>query len=187
MFLRLAFIYSMLSFSGIAGSARSDQGKLVAIDADLQKSFPNIGHMKTSDLEHAIGEDSNIVLVDVRTDIEYAVGRIPGAIRIDPGASSKTVAELLSGRIEGKEVVFYCSVGVRSSRLANKAATGLKDLGAENVHNLSGGVFAWHNERRALENEEGSTALVHPYDRNWGKLLSRQEYVSTKPEENDAG
>ncbi len=78
-------------------------------------------------------------------------------------------------RVNGKTAVFYCSVGVRSSRLAERVAQGLKARGAVAVDDLAGGIFAWHGEARPLVDAKGPTDFVHPYDATWGRLLARPQ------------
>ena len=178
---RLAFFYFALSMPGIIGKATADTGKLHQIATDLKSSFPKIGHLSAADFAKMVEGDESVILVDVRREAEFDVSRIEGAIRISPRASAKQVSAALGPLAAGKTVVFYCSVGVRSSRLANKSRHELEALGARGIYNLSGGIFAWHNKGHPLVDDDGPTDLVHPYDRSWGKLLNHQESVSLKP------
>ena len=82
------------------------------------------------------------------------------------------------GDVSGKDIVAYCSVGRRSSIFAKDMQEALKAEGAVSVANLEGGVFGWHADRRALENENGATDLVHPYDEIWKRYVPRQDAVS---------
>ncbi len=162
---------------------QGDGSRLDGIEASLARQYDKIGHMTTQDLAARREAGANIILLDARAPREYAVGFIPGAIRVDPGASSREVMALVGDVAQGAEIVVYCSVGVRSSKLAERARPALTEAGATGVYNLRGGVFAWHNEGRGLANAGGSTALVHPYDRHWGKLLTRQDAVAMQPVE----
>ena len=66
-------------------------------------------------------------------------------------------------------ILLYCSVGYRSSRLADQ----LRRRGYSQAANLEGSLFAWANEGRPLVNAQGKAALrVHPYNETWGKLLN---------------
>lgn len=180
--LRLAIFLLVLIMPASIGRASAETGRLALIDADLQRSFPEIGHLSTAKLAEWILQATDVVLVDVRSEEEFAVGRIEGAIRLSPGASARDVSARLREVAPGTDVVFYCSVGVRSSRLANRSRKSLMELGAAGVYNLSGGIFTWHDESRPLVDARGPTRFVHPYDRNWGRLLSRQTYVSEIPD-----
>src|SRR5450432_3964507 len=69
------------------------------------------------------------VLLDVRTSAEWKVSHLPGARRVEPGAS----AEVAAGDI-GRDVpiVTYCAVGYRSGEMAQR----LRKAGYTNVQNL---------------------------------------------------
>lgn len=71
----------------------------------------------------------------------------------------------------GKTVVFYCSVGARSSAVADRVTSGLTEKGATGIRSLDGGVFAWSQQGRALEDANGATDKVDGYDPSWGRLL----------------
>ena len=68
-------------------------------------------------------------------------------------------------------MVCYCSVGYRSSIVAEKLKQFLRSQGRKDVkiYNLEGGVFQWAIEGRELEGERKTQ--VHPYSMFWGKLL----------------
>jgi len=61
-------------------------------------------------------------------------------------------------------IVCYCSLGYRSSILAEK----ISKSGLENVkaYNLEGSIFKWANENKSLEGSQ----LVHPFSYVWGLL-----------------
>ena len=81
--------------------------------------------------------------------------------------------------LKGKTVVFYCSVGVRSSALAESVKADLLAAGTKEVVNLEGGIFGWHNQSRPLVDKSGPTTFVHPYNAYWGRLLTRPELART--------
>lgn len=173
---RIFSIFAALLFSGCSPSA----DKLETIDSQLQSSFPNIGHVTPAKLSQWRAANKDVLLIDVREEDEFAVSHLDGAIRISPKATASEVAAII-GDAAGKDVIFYCSVGVRSSQLADRAKDELQGLGANDIYNLSGGIFAWHNQSRALISDAGDTQMVHPYNGVWGKLVNRQDYVSYEP------
>ena len=67
-------------------------------------------------------------------------------------------------------VVVYCSVGYRSSQLAQE----LRRQGFENVFNLEGSLFQWANEGRPLYRGKERAYRAHPYDEEWGQLLDKR-------------
>ncbi len=159
----------------------ADPSRLDALAKSLEREFPSIGHISTDGLARRLSRSNDLILIDVRPRGEFAVSHLPRAIRIRPDASSEKVGERLMESVSGRHAVFYCSVGVRSSRLADRARAELISLGAAGVYNLSGGLFAWHNEERTVQNTDGPTMFIHPFDRAWGKLLSHPEFISRQP------
>ena len=88
--------------------------------------------------------DSNVQLLDVRTQEEYDEGHIANSILVDvngPDFVEKAMAVLDANR----PVAVYCRSGRRSARAANLlTAQELK------VTNLNGGILAWQDEGKAL-------------------------------------
>ena len=72
-----------------------------------------------------------------------------------------------------RSIVVYCSVGYRSSILAEK----LQDMGFTKVYNLEGSIFKWDNEGRPLVQGKVTVRKVHPYNAHWGNLLERKYHV----------
>jgi rhodanese-related sulfurtransferase len=69
------------------------------------------------------------LLVDVRSEAEFARGHLPGAVNAPLDRFERHVEELVAG---DRPIVLYCSAGVRSSR----AARALERAGAREVHEL---------------------------------------------------
>lgn len=153
---------------------------LDAVRAQVQRDYARVQHLSGEALAEEL-KGSNVLLLDVREKDEFAVSHIPGAERVDPSIWTSTFLNGFKDKAQGKSVVFYCSVGVRSSRLAERVQAALKAAGAKSVTNLDGGVFGWHNQKRALVNAQGATDFVHPFDSHWGKLVERKELVRTAP------
>jgi len=85
------------------------------------------------------------ILLDVRTDQEFAEGHMKGAVQIDyskPDFKTK-IAEL------NKEtpVYVYCRSGGRSGG----AAKIMKDMGFKEVYNLEGGILSWQRAGKLIE------------------------------------
>jgi len=168
---------------GLAAAFAPASGGPVSLRAtieDVVRDWPDIEHITPAELDRLIAA-GKVLLFDVRTPAEYEVSHLPGAQRVAPDTPSAVFLASFGDEVSGKAVVFYCSVGVRSSRLANRVADGLKARGATSVDDLAGGIFAWHGEGRALVDAKGATDFVHPYDSTWGRLLSRPELARTAP------
>lgn len=114
----------------------------------------------------------NVALLDVRTEEEFALGHLPGAIRVEPGSSAEEILRQHQAILKGRPVVFYCAVGVRSSQVLMQTLRELAPHTDGRLYNLRGGVFRWAAEGRPLVsgNKPGK---AHPYDKDWGRLLSR--------------
>lgn len=164
-----------------AGPVVAGPFTLDAVRENVKQKYGGVDHLSTGALTQALKGGEDILLLDVREKQEFAVSHIPGAVRVDPGMWRWNFMQKFAGQARGKKVIFYCSVGVRSSELAERVSQALKDQGAAGVYNLDGGVFAWHNERRALADGKGDTVFVHPFDSHWGKLVERSELVRTTP------
>ena len=104
------------------------------------------------------------LLLDARSEAEFAVSHLPDARRVDSEQPDLTT---LGPPSEQAPVVVYCSVGYRSARLARR----LHEAGYRHVLNLEGSIFRWANEDRPLVNASGATSLVHPYDGFLGRLV----------------
>ncbi len=88
-----------------------------------------------------IVKDKDVQLVDVRTTREVAAGKIEGAVNIDYyGKNFKAEIAKLD---KGKTIAIYCRSGGRSGR----AMSILKDLGFNNIYNLSGGMMGWQSSK----------------------------------------
>jgi rhodanese-related sulfurtransferase len=116
---------------------------------------------------------SDTVVFDVREPAEHAQSHIPGARRIDPGMTAAAFMAAHGREIDGKHVVFYCAVGVRSGMMAKRVEAAALGAGAAEIANLRGGIFRWHAVGGQLVHAAGSATSVHPYDAAWGKVLDR--------------
>lgn len=152
---------------------------LSAVHDNIEQQYPEVNHLNAEDFLDI--DKSEFVVLDVRERDEFDVSHIDGAIRISPDASGSDVIDKISDIARGKDVIFYCSVGVRSSILADKSREQLNELGVRGVYNLTGGLFQWHNEGRTMVNASGETPFIHPFDSIWGKLVQRQDFIKTTP------
>jgi len=171
--MRKLFISAMIGtiLCACSGAAGSD---LNAVHQSIETRFDDIGHLNADGFSQLPAD--SYVLFDVREPAEYAVSHIDGAIRVDPAMSGSDFMESFADKIAGKDVILYCSVGERSSRLASRVYSASEQ--SVTVHNLEKGIFGWHNDRRALMRGNDTTDKIHPYDEKWGQLVNRQEETS---------
>ncbi|XP_078278120.1 sulfurtransferase Alvin_2599-like [Rhinoraja longicauda] len=149
----------------------------------IRSSFQSVQDMGSDSLVQQLAQKSgHILLLDVRSAAEYEVSHLEGAVRIDPDTSDveTVVKDLgLTASEPARDVVCYCTVGYRSSRLAQRLdqalSAGAKGSPSPRVYNLEGGLVKWANEGKPIVDSGGKpTPLVHPYSAIWAPLLQRE-------------
>lgn len=140
-----------------------------ALQWRIARKFPEVGWIKTEELARWRDDTAQPqpVVLDARTEDEFHVSRLKGAVRIDPYRPS---LRPLEGLPKDAFVVVYSSTGYRGARVASW----LERAGYANVRNLAGGIFAWANEGRPIFRGDTPAVLVHPYDQKWGWLVVGQ-------------
>jgi rhodanese-related sulfurtransferase len=143
----------------------------------IVKEHPSISHINGSNLESQLQMVDNLLIFDVREIDEFSVSHLDNAIRVDPSISAAEFATLYGHQLQNKKIVFYCSVGRRSSLLAERVEKEAITLGASKILNLENGIFGWHNQKRPLTSVIAPTNYVHPYNQKWGKLIQQKELI----------
>lgn len=132
--------------------------------ADVRAQYPTVPQVTVGELR-AQETDPAALLLDARAREEFAVSHLRGALSTPDEA---TALALLSDVEPAREIVVYCSVGLRSSDLAER----LRARGFTRVANLEGGIFAWANAGQPTYRGAERVDLVHPFDQRWGTLLT---------------
>ncbi len=112
---------------------------LATVGCQAQSVSTGVVNMDVNVADFAAGIDTaeNALLLDVRTDAEFASGHLSGATQID--FYRDDFEEALSKLDKSQPVYVYCRSGNRSG----KAAKQMKALGFKEVYNLEGGIAAW--------------------------------------------
>ena len=173
----LAFFIAALGLTLMPACAPAAES-LDGIQAEIVADFKTVNQLSAKEVL-ALDPGETLIL-DIREPEEFAVSRLPGAIRINPKSNAQS-ALLQIGDVTDKQIVVYCSVGVRSSIFAKRTQDELREMGAVSVSNLEQGIFGWHNDRRDLVDAAGETDAVHPYDENWGRYVKRREKARYEP------
>ena len=145
------------------------QGKDVAFDQMLKEHYENtVPTISPEKLNELMYKKHPIVLLDTRSNKEFAVSRIEGAIYAGfLGFNYSNIEEDL----KGKEVIVYCTIGARSETIGEKI---LKKDSTLTVYNLYGGIIQWKNSGFTVVNENNQpTEEVHVYSKSWGKWLKK--------------
>ena len=135
---------------------------------NIRTTYPDVRHVSTDSL--AAWQASSRpapLLLDIRAEDEFAVSHLKGARRLDPDTHDFTMLLNLPPDIP---IVTYCSVGYRSSAMAQR----LTEAGFTNIANLEGSIFAWANEGHPVYRNDRAVRQVHPYNTAWGLLLKKE-------------
>lgn len=168
----LARIVVALLSPALAATAAYAAPSWAELKARLRRRHPTVPQLTVLELQAWL-QDANRaapMLLDVRSAAEFADGHLAGAVRAE---TLPTALRALRALPPQTEVVIYCSVGVRSSALAEA----LIAHGVQRVRNLEGSLFEWANAGLPVAAEgDRPGGKVHPYDRDWGTLLRRDAW-----------
>jgi len=114
----------------------------------------------------------NLYILDTREEDEFNVSHLKNARQVGNfWFDMRKVYDIP----KNATVVVYCSVGVRSEKIAEK----LSASGYKNVFNLYGGIFEWINQSHPVYKQNGvQTAEIHTYDKNWERWAERGTKVN---------
>ena len=105
------------------------------------------------------------ILLDAREKKEYEVSHLRNALHVGFLTFNPKKVRNIN---KDKMIVVYCSLGVRSEKIAIK----LRKRGFTNVFNLHGGIFNWINEDFPVYNNQNiSTKKVHTFSKEWSKYV----------------
>ncbi len=116
-FSKIAWLTGAVWLTCVAPVAAGSE--LETVRAKVRAKYPSVSQISTAKLAAWLADTNrpSPVLLDVRTEAEYAVSHLPGARRADLRVSPPQIAKALE---PGRPVVIYCSVGYRSSQMAER-------------------------------------------------------------------
>lgn len=97
-----------------------------------------MANLTQEDWKTQLDNDTNAVVLDVRTDAEVAEGIIPNAIQINIYEGQGFIYKL-EELDKSKNYYVYCRSGNRSGQ----ACAIMNQLGFKNAYNLVGGILEW--------------------------------------------
>lgn len=147
---RQLLLLAIIMIAGLSHAANAQISPLPIIDQELRASFPDVASITAAELPTLLSGEERPIILDVREPEEFAVSHLQGAVRIDPDAELVDVLRAIGPDLKRRAIIVYCSVGVRSTQLAERVHIGLKSRGASRIANLSEGIFGWHNAKRPL-------------------------------------
>ncbi|MBI2390389.1 MAG: Grx4 family monothiol glutaredoxin [Deltaproteobacteria bacterium] len=101
---------------------------------DNPNAPPAVRVLRVEELRSQLQRGEELHLVDVRTEEEQAIARVPGFRLLD-----QPYARELEALPKGAKLVFMCHHGVRSMAAAER----FLERGYTNVWNVAGGIDAW--------------------------------------------
>lgn len=174
------FLMSALLSTSACADDTSNKA-LVKTHAKISKNYEGVSHIDAQALSQM--DEESYILFDVREKDEFVVSHIENSIWVDPSIKVSSFTQQYAELIGDKTVILYCSVGVRSSRLAEKLMSSMPETDKSQIYNLENGVFGWHNENRPLVSATSSTDYIHPYNRLWGRMVNRKSLWRYEPDE----
>ena len=130
-----------------------------------------VEHLGTDELAGMLAGPEAPLLFDIRTAEEFEKSFIATAVRVDPDIDSDAFVDRYGSLLAGHDLVFYCSVGQRSSELLERVESECGKAGAKSFRNLRGGIFRWYNEGRPVVDASGMTDNIDGYDPIWGMMV----------------
>jgi len=139
-----------------------------------ENNLPNTNKNKILSKQKLINNMERYTLVDCREEKEFLVSHIPNSLLI--GDFEKLIESEEYRKKLPNILIFYCSIGYRSSIFSRKH----KNLGSDTrfeVYNLHGGIFEYANNCHAVVDCKNKLMdKVHGYDQIWSSML-KPEYV----------
>ncbi len=93
-------------------------------------------HLNPFQFQDFIKENSETLIIDLRSDAEFNAGHVRGAINMNRGYVETSLAEKIPNIKDDTKIVLYC-IGGGISAMTQIA---LKEYGYKNVLDLSGGI-----------------------------------------------
>jgi hydroxyacylglutathione hydrolase len=94
--------------------------------------------LSVEELHRRLRDETDLAVLDVRTDEEWAAGHIAGARHIMGGELPERIGEV---DVDGRPLAVICDSGYRST----VAASVLERAGLEGILNVAGGMSAWRS------------------------------------------
>jgi len=129
----ILFSIQLVACSGVTTNSDQQGGN------NTEQQSQIIKDVDATQMNQLISENSEAIILDVRTEGELAGGMVPNAKHIDFYGSDFN--DQLSKLDKDKPVFVYCAVGGRSG----KAMRMMEKMGFQEVYNLKGGFPTWQS------------------------------------------
>ncbi|MGB0403585.1 MAG: rhodanese-like domain-containing protein [Salibacteraceae bacterium] len=159
----LALFFLAVSTLGYSQKVNNPEFEKV-LESNLKSDVPEIDVTTLKQFE-------DVVIFDARSEREYNVSHIKGAILLDFVSFD---INALKGYSKRGAYVVYCSVGSRSEQVTKL----LIENGYKQTFNLYGGIFEWTNlGNPVVDSNNNPTNKVHGVTKDWAKWIEKAEVV----------
>jgi len=130
-----------------------DTGAPLTREAVAEAAKAGIAFVSHAHITDRQAANPDLLLFDVRSEGDYAMGRIPGATSMPRGVAEFRIAEEV--RDADAEIIVYCATGSRAA-LVKEA------LDAQGYRNVSAhsGFESWAGDGQPVENAYGTFRLI---------------------------
>jgi thioredoxin len=142
---------------------------MVFMTACQSNAAQNTGNAKTivaSEYQKLMGQQTSLVLIDVRTPEEFAEGHLANAVNINFNGSD--FKQKIGALDKSKTTFVYCLSGGRS----NSAMNEMSEMGFREVYNLQGGILQWKANNLPLAGAAANNAWKGMTKADYEKLIS---------------
>jgi len=104
-----------------------------------------VPQITADDVKKSIDSKENVILLDVRTPVEFSRGKIGGSVNLPVD----DVAEKIIGIVPNKnqKIYVYCLSGLRS----DVAVETMIQLDYTNVFSMTSGLLMWRSKKYSLD------------------------------------
>lgn len=132
----------------------------------IADALPEVEELFPWDLEEKLGQENDLILLDIREPYEFDALHIEGSINVPRGILEsacdwdyeETVPELAAGR--EREIIVICRSGNRSVLAAHT----MQRMGFKNVASLKTGIRGWNDFEQPLLNAAGEPVDIDDAD-----------------------
>lgn len=100
----------------------------------ITKLYRSKENLTKEEVNQMIRNNTNIILLDVRSHQEYEEGHLNGAINIPTYEIYRNAPKIIKDK--NTIIIAYCTVGLRSKNAINI----LRRMGYKNLYHLNGGI-----------------------------------------------
>lgn len=111
----------------------------------VNEAKTRIQETTVAETQKKLSSDSNVKLIDVREDKEWAAAHAAKSIHLGKGIIERDIEQLVPDK--STELILYCGGGYRSAL----AADVLQTMGYTNVFSMAGGWKAWQESGAPIE------------------------------------